>query len=231
MLLQQQQAQQQQQQQQQSHQLGSQFYPQLQQQQDMCAVYDPSSFAHPSQAPSSDMQLTVAFEEPSMHLPAPVQRPRMYYPARTFQLPSRDLPPGPQPTSGPAELDSDDLPAGLSEYHSGDQDDIIDEDDDVIDDDISDNGTELGSEFDSDPENLVDRSAEGADADDEQQSEGPGFDSEGTSDFEDAVDDYGTTEEEEENNSIPPAELEAILAENARLWGHLAAQGGPQGMP
>jgi transcription initiation factor TFIID subunit TAF12 len=46
----------------------------------------------------------------------------------------------------------------------------------------------------------------------------------GTSDFEDAYSDYGTTEEEEENNSIPPADLEAILAENAKLWGHQQGQ-------
>lgn len=39
-----------------------------------------------------------------------------------------------------------------------------------------------------------------------------------TFDFEDAYSEYGSTEEEEENNSIPPADLEAIQAENARLW-------------
>jgi hypothetical protein len=46
----------------------------------------------------------------------------------------------------------------------------------------------------------------------------------GTSDFEDVFSDYGTTEEEEENNSIPPADLEAILAENGKLWGHQQGQ-------
>jgi hypothetical protein len=179
------------------------FYPQFQQQQqNPFVMYNPSNMQH-----------ALPWQAPSSHLPP------------SFQQPSRGLPPPLQPVGGPAVLDSDDLQVGLSEYHSDDQDDVISEGDDIIDDGISDNGTELGSEFDSEPENLVDRADEGANGD-EPQPEGPGFEFEGMSDFEDAVDDYGTTEEEEENNSVPPADLEAILAENARLWGQLVAQGG-----
>lgn len=176
-----------------------------------------------------------------------------------FQSHARDLPGSIQglymhPTAGKSPTDSlavlaaaaRDIQADLSVYHSK-PDDSPSEGDPLSEggyDSISDNDTELGSDFYSDPGNGDDPDADNVDdragvdngdkgnadngtADDEVPSDTTDdeldYDTEGTSDYDDAHDGYGTTEEEEENNSIPPADLEAILAENARLWGHLQA--------